>query len=127
MFGLEFSFMFLAFIAVYFTVHVPSVERKGRATERVDFIGAVSLFIAIATPLFAINLGGTILPWNHPVEILLFCSTPFALAAFYYIESRVAIFPIIPSRFIRMPLVIAVVACAFPIVFAFNQVLPHFH
>jgi hypothetical protein len=118
--------MFLAFLAVYFTVRVPAVEKKVATTARVDFIGAISLFIAIATPLFAINLGGNFLPWNHPVEIFLFCSTPFALAAFYYIESRLALFPIIPSAFIRMPRVIGVVACGFPVVFAYNQVLPTF-
>ena len=118
--------MFVAFVAVYFTVHVPSIEKLPATTERIDFLGAISLFVAIATPLFAINLGGNIVPWNHPVEIFLFCFTPFALGLFYFIESRVAVFPIIPSRFIKMASVIAVVACAFPVVFAFNQVFPGF-
>lgn len=114
--------MFVALTAVYFMVHVPSIKKPLATAGSVDFLGAISLFVAIATPLFAINLGGNILSWSHPIEIFLFFFTPFALGLFYFIETKVAVFPIIPSRFIKMASVIAVVACAFPVVFAFNQV-----
>src|SRR5947207_2684954 len=83
---------------------------------------SLSLSIAVATPLFALNLGGSILPWDHPIVIAIFCLVPFGFGLFYFVESRMATLPIIPMHFLRMPTAIAVMSCAFPIVFAFNQV-----
>ena len=114
--------MALAVPAVKGTLNLPPREDIYSSTRSIDFLGAISLFIAVATPLFAINIGGNIMAWNHPAEIALLCLTPFGFALFCLIETRIAAFPIIPTRFIRMPSVIAVITCAFPIVFAFNQV-----
>ncbi|KAH7377959.1 major facilitator superfamily domain-containing protein [Cadophora sp. MPI-SDFR-AT-0126] len=134
-FALEFLFMLLSYALVYLTLHPPPPTPKHSAPtiapassnlKNIDFLGSISLFIAVATPLFAINIGGNILPWPHPLEILLLCLTPLGIALFYYFESRHASFPIIPTRFIRMRSVVAVICCAFPVVFAFNQLIYNF-
>ena len=124
-FGMEFCFMLVTIIATYFTLRLPMVGtwNQSSTTKRIDIPGSITLFVAVATPLFAINIGGDILPWNHPGEILLLCLSPLALALFYYVESSIAASPIVPMRFIRMPATMAVLACYFPIVCTFNQVM----
>jgi len=115
--------MIFATVLVYFTLRLPPMEKEHLATAKnIDFPGAVSLFIAVATPLFALNLGGSILPWGHPIVIAMFCLVPFGFGLFYFVESRMATLPIIPMHLLRMPAAVAVMSCAFPIVFAFNQV-----
>ncbi|KAF2810816.1 uncharacterized protein BDZ99DRAFT_385719, partial [Mytilinidion resinicola] len=127
-FGLQFCLMAVAVVALYLTLRLPGTDKPKslHAAKRVDFLGALLLLLAVATPLFAINLGGDLLPWNHPVEIILLSLTPFFVSLFYYVETRVATSPIIPMRFIRMPAVIAVFACGLPINFAFDQLLYSF-
>ena len=128
--------MLLSYALVYLTLHTPLPDVKHQNTllppspintsltsTKIDLLGSISLFIAVATPLFAISIGGNILPWTHPLEILLLCLTPLGIGLFYYVESIHASFPIIPTRFIRMGSVVAVICCAFPVVFAFNQVM----
>ena len=127
--------MLLSYALVYLTLHPPLPDVKHQDTflppstisvsltwTKIDLLGSISLFIAVATPLFAINIGGNILSWTHPLEILLLCLTPLGIGLFYYVESRHASFPIIPTTFIRMGSVVAVIFCTFPVVFAFNQV-----
>ena len=119
--------MLLTVIASYFTLRLPATDTaiQPSAPKPVDIPGSITLFMAVATPLFAINIGGDILPWNHPGEITLLCLSPLAILLFYHVESSIAASPIVPMRFIRMPTVIAVLACYFPIVCAFNQVTPN--
>lgn len=116
--------MVLAGAVLYFTLNVSIDKRPPRTPERktIDYTGTISLFVAVAAPLFAINIGGNILPWNHYVVILLLAITPLLFGFLYTVESRFATNPIMPVRLVRIPAAIAVIACAVPVVFAFNQV-----
>ena len=119
--------MLLTTSAFYSTLRLPSnivAKLSTAAPKRLDMIGSAALFVAVALPIFAINLGGDVLPWNHPVEIALLIFAPLGVILFYLVETRVASHPIIPMRFIRLPPVIAVLACYSPIVCTFNQVDP---
>jgi hypothetical protein len=76
----------------------------------------------VATPLFALNLGGEVIPWNHPVMIILLGVTPILFVAFYYADTKLADTPIVPQRFIRHKYIAIVLGCTLPMKFVFDQV-----
>ena len=88
----------------------------------VDIYGCLTLISAVAFPLLAINLGGNVLPWYHPLVIALLSVTPILIAAFCYIESHIAPCPVIPLKFLGSFAIFKVVLASVPIVFAWNQV-----
>ena len=115
--------MFITIIVLYFTLRLPTAkDRLQHAAKRIEYPSATLLLVSVATPLFAINLGGEMFPWNHPVVITLFCLTPVFFALFYYVETRVATTPIVPMRFIHNKYIVAVLACTLPFNFVFDQV-----
>ena len=95
-----------------------------RIKNGVDFLGCLTLVSALASPLLALNLGGNVLPWSHPLVITLFSLTPFLITGFCYIELHVAACPVIPLRFLRSAAILKVLLASVPILFAWNQVRP---
>jgi len=87
-----------------------------------DILGCLTLISAVTFPLLAMNIGGNILPWFHPLEITLFLLTPVTVVAFCYVESRLASCPVIPLRFLKSCAVLKVLLASVPIMFAWNQV-----
>ncbi|PPJ58944.1 hypothetical protein CBER1_04098 [Cercospora berteroae] len=81
-----------------YMLDIPVKETDKSKIRRVDFLGAITLVTALVLLLLGLNSGGNIVPWNHP---LVYVSIPLsfvALAAFVFIEDRVASEPIIPVR-----------------------------
>lgn len=97
----------LSALMVHFALQLP--EKKTTATtstsdskvsrlSRVDFLGSALLVSSLALLLLALNSGGTIVAWNHP---LVYVSLPMAgllMMAFVYVEERVSAEPVIPVR-----------------------------
>jgi ABC-type transport system involved in cytochrome c biogenesis permease subunit len=118
--------MLTALIGLHFTLRLPKTNsgKPKSAAKRVDVAGAILLLLSVTTPLIALNIGGQILPWSHPVEILLFLLTLVFVTLFYRVEKKVAITstPIVPLRFVQSPAIMIVFACGLPAWFAWNQV-----
>ena len=115
--------MFLAIVVLYFTLNLPEGRGLDHSEKKIDVLGTLALFAAVGVPLFAINIGGNMLPWDHPGEIALLCTAPLAVAFFFFVEARANANPIIPTRLIRIPAVAKVLMCSFCVVFAYNQVI----
>ncbi|KAF7857976.1 hypothetical protein EAF04_009333 [Stromatinia cepivora] len=122
-FGIELCAMAITLVVLYFTLHSPQAQPKKseHATKKIEYLSATLLLVSVAVPLFALNLGGEIFAWNHPVVITMFCITPVPIALFYYTETCIASTPIVPKRFIQNRHVAIALACTLPIKFVFDQ------
>lgn len=87
-----------------------------------DYVGAGLLLLAVAAPLFTLDLGGQVLPWGHPVMILLYILTPVLVVLFFSSQSRCRGYPLVPLRFLRKKSVVAVFACGLPAWLSWDQV-----
>lgn len=116
--------MLVTLAMLYFTLRLPhTTEAKLKhAAKRLEYPSAMLLLISVAAPIFALNLGGEIFAWNHPAVIILLCLTPASTALFYYTETRLALTPIVPKRFIRDRHIAIALACTLPMKFCFDQV-----
>lgn len=118
--------MVITIVVLYFTLRLPQAKDKKseHAAKRLEYPSATLLLVSVATPLFALNLGGEIFAWSHPVIIILFCLTPPFIALFYYAETHIAITPIVPKRFIHNRNIAIALACTLPMKYVFDQVNP---
>ncbi|KAI1374757.1 MFS general substrate transporter [Hypoxylon crocopeplum] len=87
---------------------------------QLDIWQSLLLFVTIALPLFALNLGGTVVPWSHPAPIALFACTPLALGGLLLASTRPSATNSILRALVSQPAVLAVLATTFFVVFAFN-------
>ncbi|KAK5120023.1 hypothetical protein LTR85_007099 [Meristemomyces frigidus] len=122
-FGIETCTMAITILILYFTLRLPQEKdkRPPHAAGRLEYPSAALLLLSVATPLFAINLGGEMFPWHHPLVITLLCLTPAFVTLFYYVDTRVAATPIVPKRFLRNKHVAVALACTLPMKFVFDQ------
>jgi MFS family permease len=98
-FYVQVPFIVIAGLLGWFFVDIP--VKEGNAVEkvkRVDFLGAITLCTALVLLLLGLNSGGNIVPWNHPLVYISLPLSGLALAAFVYVEDRVAKEPVIPVR-----------------------------
>ncbi|KAK0787803.1 hypothetical protein LTR91_019700 [Friedmanniomyces endolithicus] len=111
-------------IVLFTTLRLPESKDQSspHAAKRIEFPSAALLLLAVGAPLFAINLGGQVFPWSHPLVIVLLSITPLFVAGFYYVDTRIAITPIVPRRFIFNRNVAIALACTLPMKFVFDQV-----
>ncbi|KAH8655778.1 major facilitator superfamily domain-containing protein [Xylariales sp. PMI_506] len=123
-FGLEFVLMLVATIGIFFTLRLPrSSDSVTIAASRqpMDYVGAGLLLLAVAAPLFTIDLGGQILPWSHPIMILLCILTPVLVVLFFRSQIGRSRPALVPLRFLRNKSVVAVFACGLPAWLAWDQ------
>ena len=84
-------------LATYYLVNIP-VKSTGKSPfQRIDFLGSATLVSFVVTLLVAVNFGGNVVPWTHP---LILTTIPLSLAlllVFIYVEIG-AVEPIIPVR-----------------------------
>ena len=88
-------------------VNVPVKFSEKSALKRIDFLGAFTLILSLVLLLLALNSGGNIVPWNHP---LIYVSLPLSalfLVMFYYVERNHASEPMIPVKLLGDRTVIA--------------------
>lgn len=91
-----------------------------------DVEGWVLLILAVTVPLIAFTLGDNILPWAHPMEILLLILAPICIVLFVYFEAKVATHPIINMTPVFKIRYLTVLLQVFGVIFIFNAVRePH--
>ena len=110
-------------MALYLTLRLPKVQaKKSENALRLEYLSATLLLVSVAIPLFALNLGGEIFAWTHPLVVIFLCITPGLFALFFCAETYVAVTPIVPKRFILDRNVVVALACTLPMKFVFDQV-----
>ena len=78
--------------------------------RRIDFLGSSTLVGTVGTLLLGFSLKETEeLPWSHPLILGLFAASVVFGAAFLYVETHIAPFPVMPMRLImrRTPLFVS--------------------
>lgn len=88
-------FSILSSIIIFFNLP-KAVTNKNETWKRIDFLGAFALVTTLILLLLALNSGGNIVPWTHPIVLI---SLPLSLlffAIFIYVEKYYAAEPIIP-------------------------------
>ena len=118
--------MAIGLLMLYITLRLPETKDKSLShagsPPRIEYASAALLLLSVATPLCAINLGGEMFPWDHPVVLTLLGITPVLLVLFYLVETRVAITPIVPKRFLTNRNIAIALVCTLPMKFVFDQV-----
>lgn len=125
-FGIEFIVMFIGVLMLYVTLRLPETKDKNDhhagSSPRIEYPSAALLLLSVATPLCAINLGGEMFPWDHPVVLTLLGITPLLVVMFYLVETRIAVTPIVPKRFLVNRNIAVALICTLPMKFVFDQV-----
>lgn len=126
-FRVEFLVMALGLGLVFLSLRPPAsaaqqTKDSDGGESSFDPLGTVLIFTTIALPLFALNTGGSILPWSHPIVIALLACTPLAAAACYWSQTRRGVSPLIRGDVFKDRAVIALMACVFCLVYSFNSV-----
>ncbi|EOD52517.1 putative mfs multidrug protein [Neofusicoccum parvum UCRNP2] len=85
-------------LLVYFTIKIPVKEKNMSRIRRVDFLGSITLVTSLVLLLLALNSGGNLVPWTHPLVLVSLPLFAAFLLAFIFVEDRVAKEPIIPVR-----------------------------
>ena len=94
-------------VAVLVRMPVKEVDNVEEKWKRVDVLGSLVLVSAIILLLVGLNSGGNTVPWNHP---LVLASLPISIvlfAAFAYVETNIAMEPIIPVKLLLNQTVLA--------------------
>ncbi|KAF8476088.1 major facilitator superfamily domain-containing protein [Kalaharituber pfeilii] len=73
-----------------------TAARSQSGFERVDYAGSITLVTALVLLLTALNSGGNVVPWTHPVIRSSLALAGVFLGLFVYVEGYVAKEPIIP-------------------------------
>lgn len=85
-----------AFVVLQKTLHLPTVRRR----VSIDYLGALLVTSGISVLLIWVSLAGTRFPWQSFTTAWMVTLGAVLLAAFVYVEGRVAE-PIIPLRLFR--------------------------
>lgn len=94
----QIPFIAVSAVLVYFYVDIPPKESNKPRLSRVDFPGAFTLVISLILLLLALNSGGNVVPWTHPLVLSTLPLSIVVLGAFTWIETRWAAEPVIPVR-----------------------------
>lgn len=102
-------FTLLSTVLVAVFVRMPATEVKDveEKWSRVDVLGSLVLVSAIILLLVGLNSGGNTVPWNHPLVLASLPVSLFLFAAFVYVETHLAIEPVIPVRLLLNQTVLA--------------------
>lgn len=82
----------------FFTIKEPVKKTEKGALERIDFLGAFTLILAMVLLLLGVNSGGNIVPWTHPLVLSTIPLSVGFLGIFIYVEKTHAVEPIIPVQ-----------------------------
>jgi multidrug resistance protein len=98
-------------ILVIFIMDLPKSEGNIlKKVKRVDFLGSITLILAIVALILATNWGGKDYAWNSVPIIILFVLMAIFFIAFVVIELRVSPEPVLPSRIFVRNVVLALTA-----------------
>lgn len=110
----QFPICVIAFVTVYFVLDTaPPSDTKWLANFRkIDFLGALVLFLAVVAILVGLDCGAN-MGWSHTITIVSLSLTPVLFALFMYVEMKIAAFPFAPGRIIFDPGLMACYVCNF--------------
>ncbi|KAF9636349.1 putative mfs multidrug protein [Lasiodiplodia theobromae] len=97
-FLIQVPFIVASGLLVYLTIKIPVKEENMSRIKRIDFLGSITLVTSLVLLLLALNSGGNIVPWTHPLVLVSLPLFAAFLLAFIFVEDRVASEPIIPVR-----------------------------
>ncbi|KAG0263055.1 hypothetical protein BG011_009348 [Mortierella polycephala] len=101
-------------IAIFFILRLPKVKGTHREKlKRIDFLGSLTIVIGIICVLLSTNWGGSEYKWGSVQVVVPYCVGAVFLAAFLYIEAKIAVEPIMPFRLFRNQSVCATYATSF--------------
>lgn len=96
-FLIQVPFVVVSCILVALTLKAPVKESDTTGKlKRVDFLGAVTLIMALVTFLLGLNTGGNQVPWTHPLVLTTLPLSAVFLGVFIYVEANLASEPVIP-------------------------------
>lgn len=93
----------LSLLIVVFFLRLPDrnvhdTESSDVKWKRIDFLGSFSLTSSVALLLVALNSGGNIVPWSHPIILVMLPASGVSLLVFTLVELKYATEPVIPVR-----------------------------
>ncbi|KAK7214854.1 hypothetical protein V2G26_002857 [Clonostachys chloroleuca] len=94
----------IAWALVYFFLHVPSNSHHHwlQKVRQVDFLGALTLALAVVSLLSGLDAGSN-LGWSDVRSMVPLSLVPAFFAAFIYVELKVASYPFAPGHIILDP------------------------
>ncbi|KAI2463846.1 MFS general substrate transporter [Annulohypoxylon bovei var. microspora] len=119
-YGIETIVMLCGLAAASCSLTASRSQSRDSPKPRLDFVQIILLFVTIALPLFALNLGGVVLPWSHPAVIVLFACTPVALGGLILVTTRRSANSSMIRKLLDHSAVLALFATAFFVVYALN-------
>ncbi|HWJ67017.1 MAG TPA: MDR family MFS transporter [Nocardioides sp.] len=87
----------VAFVVLQKTLHLPTVKRD----VRIDYLGATLIMGGISLILVWVSLAGTSFGWTSGTSAALVVGSVLLIGAALWVESRVAVEPVIPLRLFR--------------------------
>ncbi|KAI1106397.1 MFS general substrate transporter [Jackrogersella minutella] len=121
-FGIESIVMFCGLAVASCTLKVSHSQSGDSPKPRLDLIQILLLFLTIALPLFALNLGGIVIPWNHPAVITLLACTPIALSGLVLAATRRSGIASISRMLLDHVAVISIFIATLFVVYTFNAI-----
>ncbi|KAL5335870.1 major facilitator superfamily domain-containing protein [Aspergillus crustosus] len=82
-------------------------EGLGVKLKRIDYAGIVASSIGIIFLLIPISGGGSYFEWDSPMVIAMLAIGGVSLVAFFFIEWKVAILPMLPMEFFKNKVIVA--------------------
>ncbi|KAI9358869.1 major facilitator superfamily domain-containing protein [Zopfochytrium polystomum] len=100
-------------IVVILFLNFPPPEGTMRENAaRIDYIGAAIIAVGVSLFVTPLQLGGAVWAWSAPQTIAMFCAAAVLLAAFLYVENKVAKFPMVPPAMFTDQSVVALLVIA---------------
>jgi MFS family permease len=110
---------FILALIMIFIMPLPWVEGSLMSKlKRIDYLGVIALSLAIVLLVLGTTWGGKDYPWSSYQVIITLCCSILSLAAFAYIELKVATEPILPPKMFTHNVVIC---CIIAIVYGLND------
>ncbi|KAA8892841.1 major facilitator superfamily domain-containing protein [Sphaerosporella brunnea] len=95
-FMIQIPLVVISSILVLLFVNIPIKRTSEARHKRVDYLGSLTLVLFLLLFLLALNTGGSLVPWTHPLVLTSLPLSALFLAAFIYTETHFAKEPIIP-------------------------------
>ncbi|KAL4955737.1 major facilitator superfamily domain-containing protein [Aspergillus filifer] len=89
---------------------IPDSARKDSLRtnlKRIDYFGIIASSIGIIFLLIPISGGGSYFKWDSPMVIIMFVIGGLSLIAFFFIEWKVAMLPMLPIEFFKNKVIVA--------------------
>ncbi|KAL4792436.1 major facilitator superfamily domain-containing protein [Aspergillus venezuelensis] len=89
---------------------IPDSARKDSLRtnlKRIDYFGIIASSIGIIFLLIPISGGGSYFEWDSPMVISMFVIGGLSLVAFFFIEWKVAMLPMLPIEFFKNKVIVA--------------------